>query len=160
MSIARQLNRKLNRALADAEDELQSIGNDWARNNRRVVSDWTNKPKFQVRVDTSNSAYIDLLIIATGEHAPLWYWTDLGTKPHKIRAKNAPALLFQSNYSARTLPIAKFKQGTGLSSGSWNRRQEVNHPGTEARKFTETYANDNEAQIITRISNRLKRSLR
>lgn len=57
---------------------------------------------------------VSVLIGSNEQHAP---WVELGTKPHKIRARNAKALAFQG-------------------SGGMVFRREVDHPGTKgARMF-------------------------
>lgn len=108
---------------------------------RRVVSDWQHKPSFSYRITVSRKA-IRLTVFPRGENRQIFLWVDQGTEPHIIRAKNVPFLRFQTGYSARTQPIAKYRQGDGKSHGDWASAQVVNHPGTEARDFGATYKKD------------------
>lgn len=122
-----------------------------------AVKDWDDKPKFVVipaprmfgvgfRVETRGSKDAKL-------H---WLWTDKGTKPHKIRAKNAPSLAFQVGYQAKTAPIAQFGVGNGKASGEWVRTMEVNHPGTAAREFSKTFVDELMPLFLADIKANLK----
>lgn len=160
MSIARQINQKLNRMLQGAQAEMQAIGNEWGAHNQTVVSDWNGKPRFLATVDNSADGQIDLVMRVQGQHADKWVWTDNGTEPHEIRARNVPRLKFQEGYNARTLPVARFRQGNGRSFGAWRTPVKVDHPGTAAREFTKTYAEQNAQAIRRRILERMQRELR
>lgn len=66
----------------------------------------------------------------------IYTWTDYGTKPHVIRAKNAPFLVFRWPYKAATKPrmIGSYQAQRGKN---WARKFQVNHPGTKPRRFTD-----------------------
>lgn len=63
-------------------------------------------------------------------------WVDRGTPPHIIEAKNAINLVFAGPYHAKTKPnvISSYQGGRGKI---WTAKKRVNHPGTEARNFTD-----------------------
>lgn len=128
----------------------QKAGPNWADYNKEVVKDWSRKPRFVPIVIVSRDT-IDLVIRVMGPHRMLWFWVDQGTAtgreknptgPYKIRPVNAPALKFRSDYRPRTLPVANYRVGPGVALGPWQTRQEVTHPGIEARKFTTTQADE------------------
>lgn len=160
MSIVRDIQRKLDRALEGALAEMNDIGLEWTAYNARVVSSWSGKPQFTYRVEVSRRNVYDLIIEARGDNANKWLWTDKGTQPHKIPQTPRPYnLKFRPEYSPRTRAVAQYGVGNGTSSGNFVYPKEVNHPGTEARRFTETYKRDNEDQIREQILARIRREL-
>lgn len=106
------------------------------REYEKTVATWDDPPRFEALTDISGND-ISILVGPTGTELQVkkFVWTDQGTKPHVIKAKNAPALIFQSGYSPKTLPnkIASYPAG---HFGEFVRVQSVNHPGTEPRNFT------------------------
>lgn len=95
-----------------------------------------------------------------GRYAPIWIYVDKGTKPHEIAAKNVPLLKFQTGYSARTAPVAKYNQGTGTANGAWVTKAVVQHPGNEARKFTETIIDELDPPFPDRIQAAIARGIK
>ena len=67
----------------------------------------------------------------------IWNWVDRGTKAHIIRPRHAKALAFPSFSTPKTRPGVLSSTG-GSSSPPTIFAQEVHHPGTKARHFTET----------------------
>lgn len=106
------------------------------REYKKTVATWDDPPRFEALTDISGND-VSILVGPTGTELQVkkFVWTDQGTKPHVIKAKNAPALIFQSGYSPKTLPnkIASYPAG---HFGEFVRVQSVNHPGTEPRNFT------------------------
>lgn len=92
---------------------------------------WSNRPPFTIITER----WYERLI--TTESKVYLYVTG-GTRPHTIRPVNAPALRFQwggpGSYQAKTAPRIVASRAGG-PSGPIVYRQEVHHPGTEARKF-------------------------
>jgi hypothetical protein len=125
-----------------------------------VVRDWTRRPFFKPFVYVSKRQIISDVTV-TGKHAKLYLWTDKGTKPHLIQPKQKGGhLTFQTGYSARTKPVAKFNVGTGRKFGAWRRVRVVHHPGTKARKFSETFNKETLPDLRREISNAIRRGLR
>lgn len=143
----------------EIEYELRATGQEGVSHFNKVVRSWHHRPNFRAVADMS-PALRTVRITPQGQHKNLWIWTDLGTKPHVIRAKNAPFLKFQSGYSARTAPVAQFNTGTGQSSGAWVQTQEVDHPGTTARKFSETFMKKLRPPLPDRIQAAIKRGIK
>ncbi len=121
----------------------------------KIVEGWKNKPTFQTR-KYIRSDKISMTVFPTGEAAKIYTYVDQGTKPHLIIPKNAPYLKFRTGYSPKTLPnparLVLHPQG-GKSTGSWVTAKIVHHPGSEARKFSETIARDLESDFKRVIEN-------
>lgn len=95
------------------------------------TANWKNKPQFQIRLFENG-----VLVYTEDEH---YVWTNNGTNPHQITARNVPRLAFQKNWRASTSPRS-LNSGIGMKYGSWRRPYSVMHPGTAARYFTEVVA--------------------
>lgn len=122
-----------------------------------VVKNWDDKPKFKV-VPAARMDGVGFRVILGGSRDAQnhFIWTDLGTKPHKIRAKNAPSLVFQVGYQAKTLPVAQFGVGDGTANGETVRVIEVDHPGTTAREFSKTFVNEVTPMFLADLAKKLK----
>ena len=152
------LARQRKYATEEAIDETDAIADEALTYHRKVVREWTHKPGFRQQKYKSPNVY-SIKIVPTGRYATIWYYVDRGTKPHEIAAKNVPLLRFQSGYSARTAPVAKSAQGTGQKFGAWVSAQVVQHPGTEARKFTENWLDELEPPFPDRIQAAIQRGI-
>ncbi len=103
------LKRQKKYADAEVSQELRDTGLEMRTSHEHVVREWTHKPVFKAEVN--EQPYLKTVTIKVkGEAADIWTFVDKGTKPHDITAKNVPFLKFQSGYSARTAPVAKFNQ--------------------------------------------------
>ena len=135
------------------EDEWVGLG----RELDRIVANWENKPRFKIRTGynyKSPGAFeggmpfkrgditLGYRLVGSRKSMQIWTWLNLGTKPHKIRARNAPALSFVTggpgSYKAKTTPggsSLKFGGPGVVSGGERVYAQEVDHPGNEPRDF-------------------------
>jgi len=135
------------------EDEWVGLG----RELDRIVANWENKPRFKIRVGYNyksrgsfeggapykrGSLALGYRLVGTRKSMQVWTWNNLGTKRHKIRAKNAPRLAFMwggpGSYKAKTTPGGKSLKFGGpgtVSGGTLRRPLEVDHPGTKPRDF-------------------------
>lgn len=98
----------------------------------KTTATWKHQPEFKSRVTLGKT--VNLIVGTTDE---IYGYVDRGTKPHIIRPKKAKVLAFPGGkYHAKTKPrfIGSMPGG---SSGATVFSQEVHHPGTKARKFTE-----------------------
>ena len=146
-------------ATAEAIAETDATADELLSDHRKIVRQWQHKPGFR-RVRFKNPNVYSIRIAPTGRNAPIWTYVDKGTKPHEIAAKNVPYLKFQTGYSARTAPVAKTNQGTGTASGPWVTAAVVQHPGTEARKFTETLIEELTPPFPDRIQAAIARGIK
>lgn len=157
-SVRKILERQRQFVSIEVTNELIATGAEMKGDHDKVVKPWRHKMPFKAQREQGKS-YQVVKIIPQGRNKKIWYYVDLGTKPHVIRAKNKPFLAFQSGYSARTAPIAKFNQGTGQKFGAWRRKKEVNHPGNAPRKFSETFLKELSPPFEVRIQAAVKRGL-
>lgn len=157
-SFTQILERQRKFVIQECRQTTDETGAELKTQHRKVVRSWSHRPGFRQQ-NTSGASDYTVKIIPTGRYAPIFGYVNLGTKPHVIRAKNKPFLAFQTGYSARTAPIAKFNQGTGQKFGAWKRKKEVHHPGTKARKFSETFFKELSPPFVDRIQAAVKRGL-
>lgn len=71
-----------------------------------------------------------------GDTGKIFTFVDAGTRSHVIRARNAAALMWRSPFTPKTQPGNLFARQGSLGQ-DWHAAQEVNHPGTEPRGFSE-----------------------
>jgi hypothetical protein len=120
---------------------LRKEGNLHRKKLKPTVSGWRGKkPKFESLIGLS-ARDASVLTGPTGDDFAVqkWVWTDKGTKPHKIRARNAPRLRFMINFIPSTKP-GSFSSGAAASWPPWRSPFEVSHPGTDPRGWSEALA--------------------
>lgn len=118
----------------------------------KTTSSWTgDKPTFKIEVKEGIDLTVNVFASGNQEGVQKWVWLNYGTKPHTIRAKNVPNLVFQTNFKAKT-KVKTFSSGAGGSSPPWRATPQVNHPGTEARDWT--------GEIVKIINKRLPKNIR
>jgi len=122
------------RAKTELKNAQKDASLDLLKEYEKVVADWEHQPRFVAKV----KAFL-IHVTAEGPHAKIWYYVSKGTRPHKIRAKNAKALSFvwggPGSYQPRTKPIGKFGGPGTVTGGERVAFKEVNHPGNKARRF-------------------------
>lgn len=141
-------------AIKNASDDVQSTGRDAVRN-------WRSKVDFDETL-TVDPLRIEALVRPKGRSVKIFKYVDLGTKgPYLIPKIVLPGkmLHFQTGYSARTAPIAKYNQGTGQSFGGWRSKAQVVHPGIKPRKFLETFMNEMIPTLQNRVQNEINSNL-
>lgn len=127
------------------------------KSHQRIVADWESDVDFAARkFITTNS--ISVNIFPTGKDKKIWFYVDLGTKPHKIPGitpVNAQALKFQGGgkYQSKTLARpARTVSGGGKVTGGVTvyakRTKDINHPGSEGRNFSGQIAEDEKPGFI------------
>jgi hypothetical protein len=117
-------------------DELKKEGATQRRLLARTTTGWNDRPKFESDISLTRSG-AELRTYPTGSEDAVnhWIWTDQGTPPHTITARNAPALRFQAGYTPRT-KVRKYTSGQSKRFGAWRRPVTVHHPGTTAREWS------------------------
>ena len=107
-----------------------------------VVANWKNKPNFQTRKYIRPDK-ISMTVFPTGDNADIYTYVDQGTKPHPIRPVRAKMLRFRTGYQPKTLARpARTVAGGGTTTGPEVRAMLVKHPGSKAREFSRTIAED------------------
>lgn len=133
-----------------------------------VVANWKNKPGFAARKFLTADD-ITINVFPTGEHKMIWIYVDQGTKPHTIperTPKKAPVLAFMASgtYVPKTRPTAKIVSGGGVVVGGEQvfatRAKAFTHPGSKARNFTVTIAEDAKPDFKRLIENAFRRAAR
>jgi len=136
------------------------------KSHEKVVEDWTSDVGFAAK-KVIKPDQIVIYVFPTGKDKKVWWYVDRGTRPHKIRAKNAPRLAFmmstdsagnfvRGGYVPKTLARpARTVVGGGYvkSPKALARPIEVDHPGSEGRGFTEQIANDIRPEFRRLIEN-------
>jgi len=133
------------------------------RSFRNVMVNWETKIPFKGRTSQKPDS-VRLRILPFGSDINIWRWVSRGTKPHIIRARRAPQLVFlwggPGSYKPKTKPIGKFGGPGVVVGGSIHRTQQVSHPGTEARKFEEVISADFKRDFSRIMNNAFKRIIR
>lgn len=140
---------------------MLALGNDWRGYYVQVVADWKNKPRFDVRVSNRNNI-LRLVVEPQANHeGQVWRWVDEGTAgPYPIRPKKPGGKLkFRGTYQARTRPVAQYGQGDGKAHGDWATKDQVMHPGIDAREFGEAAKNRFKPEFARRINNAIRRGI-
>jgi hypothetical protein len=157
-----QLVVKTDKALKAAVMESSKAAADALRLQfEEVVRRWSAPPKFVVE-RAPNAKGVGYRVKLEGRELSIkkWIWTDKGTQPHVIVPVRATALAFNLGYSARTQPVAQFNVGNARATGKRVVTQVVNHPGTEARRFTETFVEELKPEFYADITRQMKKNLK
>jgi hypothetical protein len=126
---------KVDKVRLEILNALRAQGKEIVADYNQTVQTWRNKPSFEVAVSLSGGG-ATVLVTPDGPNRQQFEYVDKGTRPHIIRPRRATVLRFKSTYRAKTSP-GVIGSGPGGASGSDVYRQFVNHPGTEARRFSE-----------------------
>jgi hypothetical protein len=134
---------------------LRAEGRIIKRELEKTTTTWKGeKPKFDIAIGLDSRDAI-LLVGPAGSQkgAEKWIWLDEGTKPHPIRAKNAPNLIFRhgSGFRPKT-KVQTFASFPGANKGPWVSKKRVIHPGIKARKWSETIQRKRRNPFVKRIA--------
>ena len=129
----------VNKVRQNLLNTLRKEGGAIKKEYEKTVATWSDPPKFEVLIGLERGANgsATVLVGPTGTELQVnkFVWTDEGTKPHIITAKNAPFLVFQRGYTPKTQP-GKIASGPSARFGDFVKKKSVNHPGTRPRNFT------------------------
>ena len=127
-------------------DTLRKAAKDWAdwfktEHVEPVTDGWRGeRPVWEVKVYWANQYQLGISILPKdpeSEGAKKFMWIDQGTRAHPIRPKRPGGVLaFPSMYQAGSKP-GNLYTNTAVSSGPTVFAKEVQHPGTEPRKWIE-----------------------
>lgn len=93
---------------------------------------WKHKAKATSIKESESSRFV---YVADDVHQML----DVGTRPHTIRPRTARRLAFRGGFRAKTSP-GVIGSNAGGSYGAYVYANEVRHPGTKPRRWTDTIA--------------------
>jgi hypothetical protein len=132
----------------------------------RIVANWANRPGFAARKYlTSDSFSINIFPTGSEEVKNIWWYNVLGTRPHPIRPKDAPMLVFPwggpGSYMSKTGPGGKWYGGPGTVNNATLRfSMGVQHPGTAPRNWTKLAAEEFKPIYSRTVENAWRRALR
>lgn len=129
--VARRLREAVRDTAAAAKADLE-----------KTVATWQREVNFAI------TPIADGLLVDTDD--PIWHMVDEGTRPHIIVPRRAKVLMFGPGASPKTRPRVIGSSG-GSSGGAPVVAHRVNHPGTEARAFTETVQDKADALLADKI---------
>lgn len=126
---------KVDKVRLEILNALRAEGKEIIDDYNQTVQTWRNKPTFEQAISLSGGD-ATVLVTPDGPNRQQFEYVDKGTRPHIIRPRRATVLRFKGAYRAKTQP-GVIGSGPGGASGADVYRQFVNHPGTEARRFSE-----------------------
>jgi len=126
---------------------------------RKTVTTWTDRPSFETKISLARQGGASVHTFPTGGEDAVnhWNWIDAGTAVHVITARNAPTLIFQSGYTARTSP-GKFVSGQSSRHGAWRRPRSVRHPGIAPRNWSKDLSIKRQKPFEERINGAIHRA--
>lgn len=107
---------------------------------QKTVFGWSTKPTFGW-AQTRTADSMTLIMYPQGAGADIWEMINEGTKPHVIRPGKRKFLSFRPGYRASTTP-GTLQSRRSYRSGKYIAASLINHPGIEARRFTEVIAEE------------------
>jgi len=135
----------------------------YLREFEKVVANWEHKPDFRARKFIAADS-IKLNVYPAGKNKDIYGYVTGGTRPHVIRAKNAPMLAFMwggpGSYRAKTLPGGLYGGPGTVAGGKMTFRKQVNHPGNKAREFEKTIRKQQAAWFSRIMKNAWQRAIR
>jgi len=124
----------------------------------RTTTGWKDRPKFESDVSLGREdATVWTYPTGSEDAVNHWNWTDQGTEPHTITARNSPTLIFQAGYTPRT-KVRKYSSGASKKFGAWRRPTVVHHPGTTAREWSQDLSQRRAKPFQQRIESAMQRA--
>lgn len=123
--------------------EMRRVGRLMQADLDACTETWQHKPNWKLEITLRGGPAVYLGLSGEGEANRIFQYVDKGTKPHEIWAgwwtgkSDKKWLAFPSVSEPKTTP-GVIGSGPGGSAGEMQYRTHVHHPGTEARKFTDT----------------------
>ena len=135
----------------EAEDGLDEVTDETLALYEKTVRTWQTRVRFIVRKTKLGRSVYTL--------SRTYRYVDLGTRPHIIRARRAPALKFKAGGKPKTKPgtLASYQ---GKPGKDWRSAQSVRHPGTEPRGFTDEIAKRMQKRAATIMRKRVRDAIK
>lgn len=141
--------------------ELKAQGKLVEKEYQKTTRSWSGaKPKFESIVDVSGNPAV--LTGPTGSALAVnkFVWLDFGTRAHTITARRARRLRFRAGgFKAKTKPGVIGSSRGSPASGPVVYKRSVRHPGTTARRFSETIQKRRKQPFIDAIIKAKNRGL-
>jgi len=129
------INAMKHRFAISAEKYMEIARDDF----KATVQSWKGeKPVFVRRTKLSDPKEITVTIFLerSDEGVQKWDWLDYGTEKHPIAANKSPVLAYQGVFKPKTR-VGVFPSTPGGKSGEYVFRKAVEHPGIEARGWSD-----------------------
>lgn len=124
----------------DMRHAVEREGRKILKDYENIVKTWKHKPEFKVSTSVTAKTGGVLLEVWTDsktEEGLIFKFVDEGTKPHEIRPKGPGyPLRFASAFQPKTKPRT-LSSSAGKTGPRDTRAWVVQHPGTEAREYTD-----------------------
>jgi hypothetical protein len=124
--------------LKELDRSYKKLAGQLRRDVEATQANWKKKVKPKVKKTKGSSISYTVTI-----DSEVWHWLNSGTglygpkkKKYEIKAKNAPLLRFNTNYSAKSQPGVLKSSGSGKSSGPVVMTKKVMHPGIRPRNWS------------------------
>lgn len=121
---------------------LQDTAKDARADLERTTATWEHQ------VDFAITPIPDGLKVDTNDR--IWRMVDRGTRPHIIVPRRAKILVFGPGARAKTAPRV-IGSGAGSTGGAPVVARRVNHPGTDARQFSDVVQEKYQAELPRRM---------
>lgn len=128
-----------------------------------IVANWKNKVTFSAEKSIRPDK-IRIFVFPTGPNKQIWIYVDQGTKPHPIKPRKKPLLIFSWGGPGSYIPKTKAKPARTVAGGGKVQNAQivrstgVDHPGSEAREFSRTIAEDIKPEFKKEIENAFRRT--
>lgn len=136
-------------------NELRAEGRLVKKELEKTTATWKGaKPTFDFAIGLrKNDAIVLVAPVGNVEGIRKWIWLDGGTKPHPIKAKNVPNLIFRDGrgFTPKT-KVKVFASGPGANTGQWVKKKEVRHPGIDAREWSKEIVKRRQKKFAARLS--------
>lgn len=137
------------------ERQYDITANEVKRDLEAITKTWKHKVKFNVR-KTKRGGRLGITITTDDK---IFHYVNKGTEPHVITPVKSDRLAFKSGYNAKTRPGWIGSQQGG-PYGSTVFAKQVNHPGTEARKFDVAIARRRQKSLQSRVNQAIAKANR
>lgn len=126
---------------SELKKAANQIGFGMLRDFQKTTRGWETVVEFYIRATVTQS----IAEVTVGTDNEIYGYVEKGTRPHVISPVRAKVLRFQSGYRPATTP-GRLRSRTARHSGDLVFARRVQHPGTEARNFSQIVADRWEAK--------------
>lgn len=141
--------RRLHRALQDVLDDTAKLVK---KDFDKTTSTWNHKPRFAI---FRNKPWVR----EVSTDSEIYGFVDEGTKPHEIRPRNGRVLVFKGNYRPKSKVKVIGSSSGGAAGAEVFTQKPVQHPGTEAREFSDMIQEEWEDELAKRIQSAINKEV-
>jgi hypothetical protein len=147
----------------EARNALKRVGRRLKADYEATTQTWERRPEFKVITRVRQTE--DFVAVSVTTDSQVYAWVDKGTQPHLIFAgyytgkSDKKVLAFGAAFEPKTTP-GIIGSTEGLVGGPTLFRAYVQHPGTEARRFTEVIEEITRERFYDEIHEALRRAAR